>query len=552
MLNTRVSETTKFAPFELWMGHIPRSHQPPRPSALPRLAWHEARFEEIRKQAQSTILRAQALYLKTRRHVLYKKGDKVWLESKNLKMTHPSTKLRALRYGPFEITEIIGSTTYRLKLPPQWKIHNAFHASLLMPYKVTKEHGENFPQQLPEIVDVEEEWVVEKVLDSRRVGRKRRLQYLLKWEGYPEADNSWEYKEDVFSPDLIAEFHRKHPTAIKRVVIRSMSTAPTSTPTVTPPTARSSSPSLTSSRLNQYDTIARAGAHNWRDSSSSISVDVYNTWPLDPPAGRYTPYPDSPSPAKHPPTPSHARDPTSTTPSSSAQIDSLAGQLQQLRMSELPADASPRQEEVPIPPGSPPPQPIRPRGEDTDKGKGRELPEVAALSPPRGMTEQELQEAQERRSEGDGPTTPEIEPTAYIDLTKEASEVSKDGGHPGLPWVPNGLGRLFLEVRNNKGVFVPARYIRTEVVGGDPMVFGTLGVGYYDYAAPAHATPFTGPLEVEVEEGNYVEFSSGQYFNRAMIRGVEMLGDDGLLAELYHIRGQEERERSVIREEQEL
>src|ERR1700748_1295533 len=37
-----------------------------------------------------------------------------------------------------------------------------------------------------------------------------------------------------------------------------------------------------------------------------------------------------------------------------------------------------------------------------------------------------------------------------------------------------------------------------------------------------------------------------------MIRGVEMLGDDGLLAELYHIRGQEERERSVIREEQEL
>src|ERR1700747_2772572 len=168
------------------------------------------------------------------------------------------------------------------------------------------------------------------------------------------------------------------------------------------------------------------------------------------------------------------------------------------------------------------------------------------------MTEQELQEAQERRSEGDVSPTPAVEPAAYIDLTKEASEVSKDGGHPGLPWVPNGSGRLFLEVHNNKGVFIPARYIQTEVVGGDPMVFGMLGVGYYDYATPAHATPFTGPLEVEVEEGNYVEFSLGQYFNRAMIRGVEMLGDDGLLAELYRIRGHEERERSVIREEQEL
>src|SRR6201985_1329735 len=37
-----------------------------------------------------------------------------------------------------------------------------------------------------------------------------------------------------------------------------------------------------------------------------------------------------------------------------------------------------------------------------------------------------------------------------------------------------------------------------------------------------------------------------------MIRGVEILGDNGLLAELYRIRGQEERERSVIWEEQEL
>src|SRR6201985_1808989 len=154
------------------------------------------------------MLRAQALYPKGRKHVPYNKGDKVWLESKNLKTTHPTTKLRALRYGPFEITETIGSTTYRLKLPPQWKIHNVFHASLLTPYKVTEEHGENFPQQLPEIVHGEEEWVVGKVLDSRRVGRGKKLQYLRKWEGYPEADNSWDYKENVVSPDLIAEFQR--------------------------------------------------------------------------------------------------------------------------------------------------------------------------------------------------------------------------------------------------------------------------------------------------------------------------------------------------------
>src|ERR1700748_1453412 len=114
--------------------------------------------------------------------------------------------------------------------------HNAFHASLLTPYKATKEHRENFPQPLLEIIEGEEEWVVEKVLDSRWTGRNKRLQYLLKWAGYPEADNSWEYKEDIFSPDLIADFHLKNPAAIKGVTIRSMSTAPASDPTVTSPT----------------------------------------------------------------------------------------------------------------------------------------------------------------------------------------------------------------------------------------------------------------------------------------------------------------------------
>src|SRR6201985_3931703 len=108
------------------------------------------------------MLRAQALYPKTRKHVPYQKGDKVWLESKNLKMMHPTTKLRVLRYGPFEITEVIRSTTYRLKLPLQWKIHNAFHASLLMPYKETSAHGPNFPRPIPEIVEGQEEYEVER------------------------------------------------------------------------------------------------------------------------------------------------------------------------------------------------------------------------------------------------------------------------------------------------------------------------------------------------------------------------------------------------------
>ena len=153
---------------------------------------------------------------------------------------------------------------YQLQLPMQWKIHNAFHASLLTPYKQTQEYGENFPRQVPELVDRQEEWVVEKVLNSQRHGRGKRLQYLLSWAGYPEADNSWEYKENIFSPELIKEFHQKHPTAVKFLIIQSMTT----TPTPTSPTSRPTSPATSDRQteapaLPNWDRVAFASGCNW-------------------------------------------------------------------------------------------------------------------------------------------------------------------------------------------------------------------------------------------------------------------------------------------------
>jgi Chromo (CHRromatin Organisation MOdifier) domain len=84
-----------------------------------------------------------------------------------------------------------------LNLPEQWKIHNVFHTSLLTPYKETEEHGPNYEGQLPDLVEGQEEWEVEKVLDSQRQGRAKRLQYLLKWKGYPEAENTWQDKRHL-------------------------------------------------------------------------------------------------------------------------------------------------------------------------------------------------------------------------------------------------------------------------------------------------------------------------------------------------------------------
>jgi hypothetical protein len=56
---------------------------------------------------------------------------------------------------------------FQLELPEQWWIHNVFHASLLTPYKEMEEHGQNFPQLPLELIEGQEEYEVERVLNSR-------------------------------------------------------------------------------------------------------------------------------------------------------------------------------------------------------------------------------------------------------------------------------------------------------------------------------------------------------------------------------------------------
>ena len=137
-------------------------------------------------------------------------GDKHW--------THqPAKKLNYLRHRPFIIIEKVGQVAYRLKLPqtPTWHLkHDVFNEKLLKPFiKPSFDIQPNDPPAPADLVEEEEEYEVEAILDSRKKGRY--IEYLVKWKGYSDAENSWEPCGNVRHAKEMEKFHKQYPNKPK-------------------------------------------------------------------------------------------------------------------------------------------------------------------------------------------------------------------------------------------------------------------------------------------------------------------------------------------------
>ena len=125
----------------------------------------------------------------------FKLHQKVWLESKNIKLGF-NKKISTKREGPFPIIKVLGPINYRLELPEGWKMHNDFHASLLMPYTKNEVHGPNDLQPPPDIIEDEPEYEVKLILKHKRT-KNHGIQYQVKWKGYPVSEATWEHEENL-------------------------------------------------------------------------------------------------------------------------------------------------------------------------------------------------------------------------------------------------------------------------------------------------------------------------------------------------------------------
>ena len=110
------------------------------------------------------------------------------------------------------------------------RLHPVFNIVKLTPALVDPIEGHHpCPPLLPEIIDGEEEWVIEEVLDSKMMNQK--LCYLVKWEGFGMEHNSWEPWDNIHAPELVTDFHWRHlaaPHRIRTVVFDSIPFCPSS------------------------------------------------------------------------------------------------------------------------------------------------------------------------------------------------------------------------------------------------------------------------------------------------------------------------------------
>jgi len=132
------------------------------------------RMKSATKEAKSAIHKTQedmTRYYNRKRTPapMYKPGDRVYLDVSDIKTTRPSPKLSHRRLGPFEVEHQVGPLAYRLKLPHGMRqLHPVFNVVKLSTAPEDPIPGRKPQAPLPPIVvDGEEEWEVEEILDSR-------------------------------------------------------------------------------------------------------------------------------------------------------------------------------------------------------------------------------------------------------------------------------------------------------------------------------------------------------------------------------------------------
>lgn len=220
-LNSAIKEPLGISSFEALYGYSPLrpidlSIAAIQPSGCTSVKERLTHLASMRSIVTEALKEAQSKYVfqanKHRRIVpldSFVPGDFVYIHRDNFvppaMRNQPTRKFQERYYGPYEILESVGATSYRLKLPPKIRTHPVVHASQLKLH--THADGQSLSRVDPIQINGVEHWRVKSLLDKRKF--RRRIQYLVHWDGFPISEATWEsatsLKEDGLA-DLIAQY----------------------------------------------------------------------------------------------------------------------------------------------------------------------------------------------------------------------------------------------------------------------------------------------------------------------------------------------------------
>ena len=226
----------------------------PREDISQDVSTHRARLVErledvqklVKERTEKAQQRMKELYDRTAKEVNFEIGQKVWVYTPKTRKGL-SKKLLHCWHGPFRIVKKMSPVHFRLKTMTNKPVRMSVHANRMKVYvdprdrpidppddnsdgpyldldqlprdSIDEEEQSDFKtdgQQLDGETPQENKLDSSHLIDNKTVFNAERLvatrikngerEYLVKWAGYPSADNTWEPEENIFDQRLIDAF----------------------------------------------------------------------------------------------------------------------------------------------------------------------------------------------------------------------------------------------------------------------------------------------------------------------------------------------------------
>ena len=216
----------------------------------------------------------------------YSLGDKVWLNSKYIKIKQ-NQKLEAKFFGLFRVLYPVRKQAYKLELPRKWRIHDVFHVSLLEKDTTRKRRVDEEVKQIEfdkgdnesRKYEVEVIWDNAVYTRESKSGHLSSLYYLVSWKGYPKEENTWEPASVVgHLRKLINSFHKDYPDTLTATTPAIDTTPPMARPTIRA-TVKSSEPPKQKQGWPVNNTNKQA-KKNWLPLIFIVFLDEFGYLPL--------------------------------------------------------------------------------------------------------------------------------------------------------------------------------------------------------------------------------------------------------------------------------